>query len=122
MFSATAFQITAATAENTDDVRALAERNSQDPITGRTLVGWIDGVASAAISVDDGRVVADSSDRADQLAAHLRMRAAAARAYEATPSLSERMLAGLPARYRIGVVPAPKPTAADEYAPAAIAA
>ena len=115
MFSATTFAMRYATAADADALNALAERNSQAPLDGRVLVGWIEGVASAAMSIDDGRVVADSSSRADQLAAHLRMRVSAQRAYEATPSLSERILAGLPARYRIGAVPAPQPVAQDEH-------
>ena len=125
MFSATTFPIRLATDADIDDLRRLAERNSDDPLVGRVLIGWIDGVAAAELSVDDDRVVADSSPRTGQLVAHLRMRAAALRAYEAMPSLPERMLAGLPARYRVGAAPAPQ-SAVDarsaEYEPVLVAA
>jgi hypothetical protein len=50
----------------------------------------------------------DSSRGTDRLVATLRMRAGAIHAFEATPSLRERLLAALPAdRGSSNVVPAP---------------
>jgi hypothetical protein len=43
----------------------------------------------------DGRVVTDPFRATSHLVANLRLRAAAVRAYERTPSLSERMLAAM---------------------------
>ena len=55
----------------------------------------IAGSPAAALSLDDDRVIADPFRRTDHLVACLRSRAGAIRAYEATPSLSERMRAAL---------------------------
>ncbi len=75
---------------------------------GRVIVGHIDGTPAAALSLHDGRVIADPSHSTDRLVTTLRMRAGAIRAFEATPSLRERLLAALPAaRGRSNVVPAP---------------
>jgi hypothetical protein len=73
---------------------------------GRVLIGEIDGAPAAAISLDDGRVIAGRSARTGHLAAFLRMRAAALRAQEAVPSLRERILSGVPAAYRARPRPA----------------
>jgi hypothetical protein len=104
MFAANTYRIRLATEQDTDTLRALAERNSERPLEGGVLIGEIDGIASAALSLSDGRVIADSSPRAGHLVANLRSRAISAWAYSATPSLNERLLAGLPAWYRATVV------------------
>jgi len=99
MFAANTYRIHLATDEDTDTLRALAERNSQQPLQGHVLIGEIDG-AGAALSLSDGRVIADSSPRAGHLVANLRVRAASIWTEQATPSLRERLLAGLPTWYR----------------------
>jgi hypothetical protein len=98
MISANAHQIRFATHEDRDALRQLADSDSQKPLDGRVLIGQIDGTPAAALSLHDGRVIADPFQRTDHLVSNLRMRAGAIRAYEVTPSLRERLLAALPAR------------------------
>jgi len=108
MYAANAYGIRFATAADADALRSLAERDSQQPLVGRVLIGHIDGTPAAALSLHDGRVIADTSPRTDRVVATLRMRADAIRAFETTPSLRERLLAALPAeRGRSNVVPMP---------------
>jgi hypothetical protein len=97
MFDTNADRIRFATDEDADTLRGLAERSSQRPLEGRVLIGHIDGTPAAALSLDDERVIVDPSRRTGRLVVALRMRAAATRAYEATPSLRERLVAALPA-------------------------
>ena len=104
MFAANTYRIRLATEQDTDAVRVLAMRNCDQPLHGQMLIGEIDGVVSAALSLNDGRVIADSSPRAGHLLANLRYRAVATWAYSATPSTSKRMLAALPAWYRSAMV------------------
>ena len=100
-----------ATGDDTNALRCLAELDSQHPLEGRVLIAHIDSTVVAALSLKDGRVIADPFQRTDhpvvvtpplQLLAHhvakLRMRAGAIRAHEVTPSLRDRLLAALPAR------------------------
>jgi hypothetical protein len=73
----------------------LAELDSQRPLTGPALVGEIDGRPAAAISLTDGRVVADPFQPTANLVALLRMRARGLRAQERTPALRDRLRAGV---------------------------
>jgi hypothetical protein len=108
MFAANAYRIRFATVEDAATLGRLAERYYSQRLVGRILVGEIDGTPAAALSLHDGRVIAESSPRTDRLVATLRMRAGAIRAFEATPSLRERLLAALPKeRGRSVVVAAP---------------
>jgi len=95
MFGSSTYQFTLATEDDADALRELAGLDSRAPLAGRILIGRIAGSPAAALSLDDGRVVADPFRRTDHLVACLRSRAGAMRAYEATPSLSERMRAAL---------------------------
>jgi hypothetical protein len=104
MFAANTYRIRLATEQDTDTLRHLAAQNSDRPLDGQVLIGEIDGTASAALSLTDGRVIADASPRTGHLVANLRARAISAWAYSATPALNERLLAGLPAWYRATVV------------------
>jgi hypothetical protein len=104
MFAANTYRIRLATKQDTDTLLRLAEQNSEQPLGGSVLIGEIDGVASAAMSLSDGRVIADASPQTGHLVANLRARAVSAWAYSATPSLNERLLAGLPAWYRAAVL------------------
>jgi hypothetical protein len=107
MIAANAYRIRYAAKADADALTRLAEQSSQRPLAGRVLFGQFDGTPAAALSLQDGRVIADPARRTDRLVAALRTRAGAIQAYEATPSLRERLLAALPA-YRGGVVvPAP---------------
>ena len=96
MFSATAYIIRIATAEDEAALRRLADIDSQDPLTpGPLLVGEVDGKPQAAVSLADGRAVANPFVPTAHLLAHLRMRAGALRAYERMPSLPARLRAAL---------------------------
>ena len=96
MFSATAYIIRIATAEDEAALRRLAGIDSQDSLTaGPYLVGEVDGNPQAALSLADGRVVANPFVPTAHLLAHLRMRAGALRAYELMPSLPARLRAAL---------------------------
>ncbi len=79
----------------------LAELDSQRPLTGPALVGEIDGRPAAAISLTDGRVVADPFQQTAALIAQLRMRARAMSEHERTPSLTDRLRERLPDGRRV---------------------
>ena len=98
MFAANTYKLRLATEEDADALRRLAELDSRPPLAGRVLIGDIAGTPAAALSLGDDRVIADPFRRTDHLVACLRIRAGAVRAYEATPSLTERMRAALPTR------------------------
>ena len=93
-----------ATRHDSDALRELAGLDSQKPLDGRVLVSEYGSAPVAALSLDDGRVIADPFQRTDHLVANLRMRAGAIRAHEVTPSLRERLGATLPAKRGNSVV------------------
>ena len=76
-------------------VERLAELDSQSPLTGPALVGEIEGRPAAAISLTDGRVVADPFQSTANLITLLRMRARGLRAQERTPALRDRLRAAV---------------------------
>ena len=102
MFAANTHVIRLANDEDAVGLRRLAELDSQRPLAGRALIGEIDGTPAAAVSLADGRVIADPFRNTVALVSYLRVRAQALQTYEATPSLRERLRAALPASYRIG--------------------
>ena len=114
MFAPNAYRIRFATVEDADTLRRLAERNSKQPLVGRVLIGRYDGTA-AALSLHDGRVIADSSVHTDTLVANLRSRAGAIRAFEATPSLRDRLRAAF-ASYDRGATVVEAPVSRDAHA------
>jgi hypothetical protein len=96
MFAANTYTIRLATAADDAALRRLAAIDSQASLTtGRVLVGELDGKPEAAVSLVDGRVVANPLLPTAQLRVHLRIRAGALVAYERTPSLSARIRAAL---------------------------
>jgi hypothetical protein len=95
MFSATAFVIRPARDADEPALRRLAFLDSADVLQGRILIGEIDRVPAAAISLDERRIVADPFQRSDALRVHLRMRAAGLLAYERMPSVGDRIRAAL---------------------------
>jgi hypothetical protein len=107
MFAANTYRIRLANDEDIDTLHNLAARNSELWLDGTVLIGEIDGVGAAALSLSDGRVIADPSRRIDHLVANLRVRAESIWAHESTPSLSDRLLAALPARHRMSAIPTP---------------
>lgn len=100
MFAANTYRIRYATDRDAEMLRRLAQQTPDHPLEGRVLIGEIDGVGAAALSLSDGRVLADAAPRIGHLVANLRVRAASVWAYEAAPSTNDRLLAGLPAWYR----------------------
>jgi hypothetical protein len=105
MFPANAYVIRLAGEQDRDAVHRLAELDSQHPLLEPVLIGEIHGRPAAAISLTDGRVVADPFQATMHLTPILHVRADALRAYSQTPSLRVRLLAGLPVR-RISAGPA----------------
>ena len=96
MFGANTYTIRLATADDDTALRRLADIDSQASLTtSPVLVGELDGQPEAALSLVDGRVVANPFLPTAQLRAHLRIRAGALVAYERTPSLSARIRAAL---------------------------
>ena len=97
MFAANSYTIRPATDDDTFTLRRWADRKQQQPLAGRLLIGEIDGRAAAAISLLDGRTITDTSARTGHLLANLRIRARSVWAYEAMPSLRDRMLQAMAA-------------------------
>lgn len=117
MIAANAYRIRFATAADADTLKGLGDA-SQEPLVGRVLIGWLDGTPAAALSIEEGRTITDSSRNTDRVEAALRMRAGAIEAFETTPSLRERLLAALPSeRGRSNVVQMPTPSHDHESEP-----
>ena len=108
MFPASTYRIWIADAGDAHTLKRLEQQSGQQPLAGRVLIGEIDGTPAAALSLHDGRVIADRSRNTDRLVFTLRMRAGAIRAYEAVPSLPDRLRAAIPA-YRGESVVMPVP-------------
>jgi hypothetical protein len=100
MLPANTYVIRQATVDDQQALQELAELDSQRPLNGPALIGEIDGRPAAAVSLQDGRVLADPFEFTVQLRQVLRMRVAAMHAHARTPSLPERL------RAAIGTVPA----------------
>ena len=95
MFPANGYVIRKASVDDQATLHRLAGLDGQRPISGDALIGEIEGVPAAAISLADGRVVADPFRPTARLTPLLRLRARSLRAYASRPSLRERLLAGL---------------------------
>lgn len=77
-----------------DDRRALqrlAELDSQRPLSMPALIAENRGLPAAAISLADGRIIADPFESTVVLRQLLRYRFGALQAYSRQPSLSQRM-------------------------------
>ena len=98
MYGTNAYVIRMATDADDDAVTRLAALDSARPLTGRVLVGELDGEPAAALSLPDGRVVADPFRRTDLLVVHMRLRAQGILAHEQEPSLAARVRAALQPR------------------------
>jgi hypothetical protein len=102
VFAANTYDIHLATEEDDPSLGRLAELDAARRLQRPVLIGQINGDPAAAISLADLRIVADPQRCPDQLRAYLRVRAGALRAYEETPSLRVRMLAGVSVADRSG--------------------
>jgi hypothetical protein len=107
MFSATTYTIRLATSDDAHALRRLADIDGQDPLAaGPVLVGELDGRPQAALSLADGRAIANPHLGTAPLLARVRMRAGALHAYERTPSLPARIRAALSGAVLAGPSPA----------------
>ncbi|MEA2281326.1 MAG: hypothetical protein QOK21_1933 [Solirubrobacteraceae bacterium] len=99
MFSSTTYVIRGARISDARDLERIAALDSQRPVNGHILVGEIDGRAEAAMSLDDGRLVANPFVHTESLAAHLRIRARGIHAAEDFPAVRERIRRGVRVRH-----------------------
>lgn len=106
MFAANTYTVRLVTADDATALCRLAGLDSSSAPKGPALIGEIDGVPAAAMSLLDGRVIADPFQHTEHLIACLRVRAGALRSYEAMPSLGQRMLMALRVPSRLITVPA----------------
>jgi hypothetical protein len=95
MYPANAYHIRRATEADAAAMRELAELDSRTPLSGPALIGEIDGAPAAAVSLVDGRVVADPFKPTGVLVQILHMRFNAMRAYSRQPSVTARIGAAL---------------------------
>jgi hypothetical protein len=91
---AASYKTRMAVAEDAPNLRRLAALDSQSPLSGPVLMGEIDGVPAAAVSLTSGRVVADPFRHTAELVATMRLRAAALTGERRT-SLRDRLLGGV---------------------------
>jgi hypothetical protein len=80
-----------ATEQDQRALEQLAELDSQRPLAGPALIAEAYGLPAAAISLADGRVVADPFTNTAVLRQLLHYRFSALQAYTRQPSLAERM-------------------------------
>ncbi|HEX5896795.1 MAG TPA: hypothetical protein VFY47_10755 [Thermoleophilaceae bacterium] len=106
MLPANTYVIRQATVDDEQALERLARLDTQRPLRGPVLIGELDGRPAAAVSLDDGRVIADPFEFTLQLRQVLRIRAAALHSHSRTPSLPERL------RASIGTVPVARATEA----------
>jgi hypothetical protein len=95
MFAANTYVIRRAGPADSDALDRIARLDTQRPLTGDALVGELDGVPVAAVSLADGRLIADPFMRTAHLTPLLHMRYRAHRAYIERPSTSDRLRAGV---------------------------
>jgi hypothetical protein len=95
MYSANAYAIRRSHEADTDILRQLGEVDSQRPVEGPALIGYIGGRPAAAVSLTDGRVTADPFENTVHLTQILRMRFEASQAYARTPSVRQRVRDGI---------------------------
>ena len=95
MFPANAYVIRQATIDDQRVLERLAGLDSQRPLRGPALIGEIDGTPAAAISMADGRVVADPFKLTAQLVPVLMLRRRSLQAFAARPALPDRLKAGI---------------------------
>ena len=95
MSPANAYVIRQATPNDQGVLERLAALDGQKPLSGRALIGEIDGVPAAAVSLADGRVVADPFKLTVDLVPVLMMRRRSLQAFAAQPSLTARVRLGM---------------------------
>jgi hypothetical protein len=91
MYPANAYNIRQASDDDWPSLNRLAGLDSQRGLTGPALVAEIGGDPAAAISLTDGRVIADPFQHTAVARQLLHMRVRALHAHSRTPSLTERI-------------------------------
>jgi hypothetical protein len=91
MYPTNAYHIRRATEADEGALRRLAELDSRPALSGPALIGEMGGAPAAAVSLIDGRVIADPFQRTAVLTQILHMRFDALRASSRTPSLPKRL-------------------------------
>jgi hypothetical protein len=91
-----AFTIRPARESDEPTLAWLAALDSQAPIRRPALIGDVDGMPLAAISLVDGRVVADPFRPATGIATHLRLHRSGWRARERRDSIGAQLRAAIP--------------------------
>jgi hypothetical protein len=100
MLSSTAHAIRVETDPGAPVLRLLAALDEAAPLQVPALIGHVGGAPAAALSLVDGRMVADPFARTGPVRVALRARATGILAVAREPSLRERMLARLGASVR----------------------
>jgi hypothetical protein len=95
MYSANAYVIRQATSDDAHALERLAALDGQKPLSGTALIGEMDGSPAAAISLTDGRVIADPFKKTTHLVPLLMMRRRALQAVVRRPLLRDRIRAGV---------------------------
>jgi hypothetical protein len=95
MYPTNAYIIREATAADDRALHRLAELDSAPPFCGPALIGEIDGLPAAAVSLFEGRVIADPFQPTAVVRQLLQMRLNTLRAYSSIPSLPERLRAAM---------------------------
>jgi hypothetical protein len=90
VFPANAYVIRQATDADEATLQRLAALDGQRPLSGRALIGEIDGSPAAAVSLADGRVIADPFQATARLIPVLTMRRRSLRALAERPSVTAR--------------------------------
>jgi len=103
MYGANSYVIRLATEADADALSRLAALDDSAPLEGDVLIGELHGDPVAALSVSDGRSIADPFRPTAHLLATMRVRARGLEAVAHMPSLRERLIAGLPTTYRARV-------------------
>jgi hypothetical protein len=95
VYASDRYVIYEATASDAVKLWYLSQVTGQPPLRDRALIGDIQGVPAAAISLAENRIVADPSRATTGLMQQLRSRAQSLRALERTPSVSARLREGV---------------------------
>jgi hypothetical protein len=102
MYPANSYVIRPATHTDERALHELAQLDSQRALSGPSLIGEINGVPAAVLSLTDGRLVADPFQPTAVLSQVLRMRAGALRTHSRMPTVRERIRASMaPFRARV---------------------
>jgi len=91
MVPAHTYVVRQATPSDEAALERIAALDGQRPLSGPVLIGEIDGKPAAAVSIDDGRVVADPFQLTVQLVSVITMRRRALLSYAESPSLPARI-------------------------------